>query len=53
MFIEGLQEIEFHLGNTEQKQVENIINKHLAGNRNAHDAQEELIEAGLSEYAKL
>ena len=53
MLIKGLRGIKFHLGNTEQKQVENIINKHLAGNRNVHDAQEELIEAGLAEYAKL
>jgi len=53
MFIKGLQKIEFYDGNTEQKQVENIINKHLAGNRNIHLAQEELLEAGLKEYAKL
>jgi len=30
-----------------------IINKHLKDDRNIHFAQEELIEAGLSEYAKL
>jgi len=53
MFIKGLQRIEFHLGNIEQKQVERIINKHLAGDRNIHLAQEELIEAGLVEFAKL
>jgi len=53
VFIKGLQRIEFHLGNTEQKQVENIINKYLIGDRNVHLAQEELIECGLSEFAKL
>jgi len=53
MFIKGLQRIELYNSNTEQKQVEKIINEHLAGNRNVHDAQEELLEAGLKEYAKL
>ena len=53
MFIKGLQKVEFYNGNTEQKQVENIINKHLGSDRNIHDAQEELIEAGLAEFAKL
>jgi len=53
MFIKGLDKIQINNGNIEQKQVENIINKHLAGDRNVHDAQEELIEAGLKEYAKL
>jgi len=53
VFIEGLQEIQFYYRDTEQKQVENIINKHLAEDRNIHLAQEELLESGLSEYAKL
>ena len=53
MFIEGLQKIQIHWSNTKQKQVENIINKHLGGDRNIHLAQEELLEAGLKEYAKL
>jgi len=53
MLIKELQKIEFYYKNTEQKQVENIINKHLAGYRDIHLAQEELIEAGLSEFAKL
>jgi len=35
------------------RQAISIINKHLGGDRNIHDAQEELIEAGLKEYAKL
>jgi len=53
MFIKGLQKIEFYNGNTEQKQAISIINKHFAENRNVHLAQEKLIEAGLSEFAKL
>ena len=53
MFIKGLQSIVFHLGNAEQKQVEKIIDKHLAGDINIHFAQEELLEGGLSEFAKL
>ena len=53
MFIKGLQKIQFYYRNTEQNQVENIINKHLAGDRDIHLAQEELLEAGLKEYAKL
>jgi len=53
IFIKGLQGIEFSPDNTEQKQVAAIVNKHLAGNRNIHLAQEELIEAGLAEFAKL
>jgi len=53
MFIKGLLEIRIHGGNIEQVQVERIINKHLAGDRNVHLAQEELLEAGLSEFAKL
>jgi len=53
VFIKGLLEIRIHGGNIEQDQVENIINKHLAGDRNVHDAQEELLEARLEEYAKL
>ncbi|MGI0076851.1 MAG: hypothetical protein ACREAU_05545, partial [Nitrosopumilaceae archaeon] len=53
MFIRGLKSIEFHQRSEEQKQVENIINRHLKRDRNIHDCQEELIEAGLSEYAKI
>lgn len=33
--------------------VENIINKHLAGDRDIFACQEELIDAGFEEYAKL
>ena len=56
MLIKGLQRIQFYNSNIEQVQVAAIIaiiNKHLAGDRNVHLAQEELIEAGLSEFAKL
>jgi len=53
MFIKGLLEIEIQNDNIEQKQVERIINKHLAGDRNVHLAQEELLEGGLAEFAKL
>lgn len=30
-----------------------ILNKHLKGDRDVHACQEELLEAGLGEYAKL
>lgn len=53
MFIKGLLGIEFISGNVEQKYVEDIINKHLAGDHDPHTTQEELIDAGFSEYAKL
>jgi len=53
MFIKGLDKIQINNGNAEQKHVAAIINKHLAGDRNIHFAQEELLEAGLSEFAKL
>lgn len=35
------------------KEVQDIINKHLAGDRNIFDCQEELIAAGCEEFAKL
>lgn len=35
------------------QQAVDIINKHLAGERNPHDAQQELIDADLSEFAKI
>lgn len=55
MFIRGLKSISGDgIGlDSKQKQAIDIINKHLADKRNPHDVQEELIEAGLSEYAKL
>lgn len=35
------------------EKVQEIINKHLKGNRNLFDCQEELEDAGFEEYAKL
>lgn len=53
IFIKGLESIAIIDGNSKQTQVQNIINNHLAGDRNPHEVQGELIEAGFSEYAKL
>lgn len=54
VMIKELKGILFAAATTpEQKGVANIINKHLAGDRNVHACQEELIEAGLKEFAKL
>lgn len=52
MFIKGLKEVRLLSDLGGKKQVQNIINKHLPGG-DVHDVQQELIEAGLSEYAKL
>lgn len=49
LFIKGLKSIDLDVN----KGVEAIINKHLAGDRDIHAAQEELIDAGLEEYANL
>lgn len=48
MFIKGLQGVE----QDSDDAAVTIINKHLPGG-NPHEVQEELIDAGLSEYAKL
>lgn len=53
MYIKGLKSIQFDQRTKKQKQVEIIINKHLSGDRDVHACQEELLEAGLGEYAKL
>ena len=37
----------------DNEKVENIINKHLKGERDVFACQEELIEAGYEEYAQL
>jgi len=37
----------------DNKKVEEIINKHLAGERDIHTCQEELIEAGFADFARL
>lgn len=52
MRIKGLKRISFFGGDGEQQQVARIVNKHLPGG-NIHEVQEELIEAGFKEYAKL
>jgi len=61
LYIKGLKHIDVGLPaegrytSQEKKLLDaiEIINKHLAGDRNIHFAQEELIEGGLSEFAKL
>ena len=49
MLVKGLLGIEFNTN----KQVEEIINIHLKGERDILDCQEELITKGYKEYAKL
>jgi hypothetical protein len=46
--IKGLKEV--YTGNDE---ISEIINKHLAGNRDIMECQDELIEAGFKRYANL
>jgi hypothetical protein len=46
--IDGLQEVFL-----DKKKVQDIINKHLKGDRDIFACQEELIEAGYPEYAQL
>lgn len=54
MYIKKLRWIVIVNGDREQEQATTIINKHLNnGRRSVHEAQEELLEAGLTEYAKL
>lgn len=56
LLIDGLKRIWFvNSYNKENKlfKVEEIINKHLAGDRDIFACQEELIEAGFDEYAQL
>lgn len=53
VLIKGLQLIGFYNPSKKQHQVESIINKHLKGDRDIHACQEELLEAGLTEFAKL
>lgn len=50
--IEGLRQVEFRVAHKEQKEVASIINKYLP-TRDIHQAQEDLIEAGLKNYARL
>ncbi len=48
LLIDGLEQVWFN-----NKKVQSIINKHLKGDRDVFECQEELIEAGLDEYAQL
>lgn len=50
LLIRNLQKVELGGNN---KEVAEIINKHLEGERDVHACQEELIDAGYGEYAKL
>lgn len=53
MLIKGLKKIVVPISHPKISVVEDIINKHLAGDRDVHATQEDLLEAGLREYAKL
>jgi hypothetical protein len=48
LLIEGLTSVRF-----DNLEVTNIINKHLKGDRDVFACQEELIEAGLEDFAQL
>lgn len=54
MLVKGLQEVilDTHT-NTKTDKAVKILNKHLVVGRDIHACQEEMLEAGLSEYAKL
>ena len=49
MLVKGLQEIEFNI----KEEIEKIFNRHLKGERDILDCQEELITKRFKEYAKL
>jgi hypothetical protein len=49
MLVKGLKGIEFD----NNKEIEDIFNRHLSGERDILDCQEELITKGFKEYAKL
>lgn len=53
ILIKGLKKIGFVGPNDAHIKVQLIINKHLKGDRDVHACQEEMLEAGLVEYAKL
>lgn len=53
LLIPGLKMIFANEVSTEFYNAIEIINKHLAGERNVIDCQRELIKAGLKEFAKL
>lgn len=48
MLVENLLTVQL-----DNKKVQQILNKHLKRGRNIHNCQEELIQAGFTEYAKL
>ena len=48
LLIEGLTSVRF-----DNLEVTNIINRHLSGDRDVFACQEELIEAGLEDFAQL
>lgn len=51
LLIDGLTEV--YLENKKEKKVQNILNKHLKGDRDVFACQEELIEAGFEDFAQL
>ena len=57
LLIDGLEEVSFESfsigADAAKHKVAQIINKHLKNGRDVFACQEELIEAGLDEYAQL
>ena len=57
LLIDGLEEVSFESfsisSNATRHKMNHIINKHLKNGRDVFACQEELIEAGLDEYAQL
>jgi hypothetical protein len=51
LYVFKIKKIKSILSN--HKEIDKIINNHLAGDRDIMDCQEELIDAGFGEYAKL
>lgn len=53
ILVKSLHKFSFEDFKGDHHPVENIINSHLQGNRDVLECQEELIEKGFKEYAKL
>lgn len=53
ILIKNLEKFSFEDFKGEVHPVQNIINKHLKGSRDVLECQEELIENGYKQYAKL
>lgn len=55
MLIKNLKNIEFMFKTktNEYEEIENIINRHLKSDRDILECQEELIDKGFKQYAKL